>query len=96
MVTVPSAAQFLVVYPEFSKCPLALVDAKLAQAARWTNELTYDAGTEGDAVMMKAAALLAVTPDARKLQLVADDQLLVWQRQLYRLQKSAVCGVRVF
>jgi hypothetical protein len=94
---VPSAAEFAARYPSFGQAPLALVEQKLEEAARWTNESLYtDAATEADAVCMKAAVLLSITPEARKLQLVDDAQAKVWGRQLFRLQRAATMGLRTF
>jgi hypothetical protein len=95
--TVPSAASFLVNFPEFSKAPLALVNAKLAEAARRTHPLIYvDDTTAQDAVFLRAAVLLSLSPYARQMKLVDDTAAMVWSAQLYEMQRSATMGLRVF
>lgn len=96
-VPVPARSDFLISYPQFINAPAALVDRKLAESARRTRaDFFADDGTQNDAVYLRAAILLAKTPDARKLELIGDDQAMVWQMELYDLQRSAGMGVRVF
>lgn len=94
-VPVPPVAAFLVSYPEFAKASLALVNAKLAEAARRTSEKIYKPEEAVDAVYLKAAVLLATSPEARKLQLVDESAAIIYAAQLYELQRSASMGRRL-
>jgi hypothetical protein len=93
---VPSVPTFLESYPEFSKATMALLQRKLAEAARRTNAAVFTSDEAVDAVCLKAAVLLTLSPEARKLKLVSDDQAFIWGNQLYELQRSATMGMRVF
>lgn len=94
-VPVPSVAQFLNSFPEYAKAPLSLVTAKLTEAARRTSEKIYKADEAVDAVNLKAAVLLATSPEARKLQLVDESAAIIYAAQLYELQRSASMGRRL-
>jgi hypothetical protein len=97
MVTVPSTADFKLCYPQFDRAPNVLVGRKLTDAASRTTVSFYkDADVEAQAVMLRAAILLSKMPEARKMQLVGDDQAIVWQMELYDLARSAGLGLRVF
>lgn len=96
-VLAPSSADFKLCYPQFDKAPDALVARKLLDAASRTTAGFYkDSDTESQAVMLRAAILLSKMPEARKMQLVGDDQAIVWAMELYDLQRSAGLGLRVF
>lgn len=96
-VPVPSTADFKICYPQFVNAPDTLVSRKLIDAASRTTVSFYkDADTEAQAVMLRAAILLSKMPEARKMQLMGDDQAIVWQMELYDLQRSAGLGLRVF
>ncbi len=96
-VAIPSAADFEERFPHFRGASLSLVNASLAQAARRTNEFVYtDSTTEIDAVCLKAAVLLSAHPEARKMQWVDKEQVQVWKRELFELQRSATMGLRTF
>lgn len=92
---VPPAAGLIASYPEFAKAPLSLVTAKLNEAARRTSSTIYKPEEAVDAVYLKAAVLLATSPEARKLQLVDEEAALVYAAQLYELQRSASMGRRL-
>ena len=94
--TPPPRATFLESYPEFSKAPAALVDRKLREASSRTASEFYTTDQEIDAVCLKAAVLLAKSPDARKMKLVSDEQAFVWAGELRDLQRSAGMGDRCY
>ncbi len=47
-------------------------------------------------MFLRCAILMGKMPEARKMQLMNDDQAIVWQMELYDLQRSAGMGIRVF
>ncbi len=94
---IPVAADFLLFAPEFGKAPASLVDSHLEMAARRTNaELFGDAQTAQDAVILRAAYTLSISPFAVRMKLVDQEQSNQWKRQLYEMQRSAAVGWRVF
>lgn len=95
---VPTSATFLLHFPEYSRIPTAgLVETKLAEAARRTNGDVYPSAEATElAVLYRAALLLALSPDARKMRLVTDEQAYVWKGQLKELQVASTMGLRVF
>ncbi len=93
---IPPTSAFTESYPEFLKAPLSLVEAKLGEAARRTADIYHDAATLQDAVMLRAAYLLSVSPFAMRMKLVDQEMSNQWKRQLYEMQRSAVSGWRVF
>ncbi len=96
MVTPPSAATFKASFPQFDKAPDALITRWLAYAAQRTTANFFATGVEEQAVMLRAAIIVSKLPEARKMQLMSDDQAIVWQMELYGLQRSAGMGIRVF
>jgi len=92
----PSVSTFLLSYPEFAKAPSGLVALKLAEAARRTNSAVYGLEQAQDALMLRAAVLLSTSPNARALKLVSDEQAMMWEVQLYEMQRTAAMGLRVF
>jgi hypothetical protein len=104
-VAVPSPSGFLVAYPEFATAPTAVVEGKLTEAADFTAEDFYGtAAAEAAAVYAQAAYLLSLLPDARAMR-AADpkqgnrsgaQQANPYAERLYRLQRSAAVGWRVF
>lgn len=97
MAAVPSNATFLASYPEYNGAPAALVTAKLTEAARRTNADVYQTGDlAADAVMLRAAVLLTRTSFGYKLRQANPDQVIVWEYELSKLQRSATMGLRVF
>lgn len=104
-VAVPSSAGFRIAYPEFSTAPDALVNEKLTEAAEFTAESVYGSATsEAAAVYAQAAYLLSLLPGSRAMR-AADpkqgnrsgvQQANPYAERLYRMQRSAVCGIRVF
>ncbi len=95
-VSVPSRDGFFARFPQFGKTPVSLIDQVLAEAAERTNEDIYDSATQLEAVYLQAAVKLSTIPDARTLQLVNEDHAKVWRRELFRLQRAATQGIRVF
>jgi hypothetical protein len=94
---IPAVVDFLAFAPEFSKAPLDLVNSHLAMAARRTNaDAFWDASTAQDAVILRAAYTLAISPYSIRMKLADSTQADEWKRQLYELQRSAVSGIRVF
>jgi hypothetical protein len=96
-VSAPTSAYFLESYPEFSKAPADLVTRKLAEASRRTSANVFAPGSEqDDAVCLRAAVLLTLSPYSRKMKLVSDEQAFLWANQLFELQRAATMGIRVF
>lgn len=97
MADVPSAATLYASYPEFSGADADLVNAKLAEAARRTNATVYGtAALAQDAVLLRAAELLILSPYGREMRSENPDQWLAWQVVLRKLQREATMGLRVF
>lgn len=97
MATAPSSATFLASYPEFNGTPVALINVKLAEAARRTNaDIFQTTDLANDAVMLRAAVLLLASPHGHKLRSEKPDQVAAWYWQLKELQGSATMGLRVF
>lgn len=95
--SVPTAADFVDSYPEFDGSDVDLVNAKLAEAARRTNDTLYaTSALITDAVMLRAAILLLLSPQGRKLRLASPDQIGAWEYQLFQMQRTATAGIRVF
>lgn len=97
MATAPTRAAFLAEYPEFNTATAALIDAKLAAAARRTNADVYqteDLAT--DAVMLRAAVLLMRSPFGKRMRQDNPDQVFTWEYELRMMQKAATMGLRVF
>ena len=91
---VPTAAEFLVQFPEFLGAPEALVDAKLAFAGERTDAAVWGTlHTQG--VMQRAADLLAKSPFAREMRLVVDGKS-VYEDDLKAMIRRVAVGVRVF
>ncbi len=96
-VPAPSAAEFKSAFPQFDKAPDAFVTKWLGYAAARTTASFYaDSEVEKQAVFLRAAVIMGKMPEARKMQLMGDDQAIVWQMELYDLQRSAGMGLRVF
>ncbi len=95
-ITVPDVSGFIARFPQFGKASMQLVQDVLAEAAERTNEDVFDEATRLEAVYLQAAVKLATIPAARTLQLVNEDHAKVWRRVLFRLQRAAVAGLRVF
>ena len=92
---VPTRATFLASYPEFNGAPAALIDARLAEAARRTNAGIFQTeDLAADAVMLRCACLLLASPYGAKLRSEAPDQVFAWEYQLRALQRSATMGLR--
>ncbi len=99
MAVAPSSAAFLVRFPEFTGAPTALVDAVLADAAaRIRSKVFNSAALVEQAVMLQAAVLLLLHPDARQMRLdiAIKDWLPVWQLQLDQMKQAATIHLRVF
>ncbi len=98
MAAVPSTADFVARFPEFD-LPVQyqpLVEAKLAEAARSTNADVFPTLAQAeDAVMLKAAVLLSESPYAREMRL-SDVSGARYEYALFRKQRAAVMGRRVF
>jgi hypothetical protein len=95
--TAPTNAAFLERYPEYNGAPAALVTARLAEAARRTNEEVFQTDElVTDAVMLRAAVLLLASPHGFKIRAAAPDQAFAWEYTLRQLQRSATQGLRVF
>lgn len=92
-----SNAAFLADFPEFNGATAALVTAKIAQAARMTNEDMYQStDLVNDAIKLKAAHLLILSPYGAKMRSASPDQATVWAGELRKLQRAATLGARVF
>lgn len=97
MATAPSSATFLEHYPEFNATPVALINVKLAEAARRTNaDIFQSADLAQDAVMLRCAVLLLASPHGHKLRSEKPDQVFAWEFSLRQLQTAATMGLRVF
>ena len=90
-------AAFLERYPEFNGTAAALIDAKLAEADRRTNDSMFQT-TElaEDATMLRAATLILRSPAGKLMRQANPDQVFTWEYELRLLQRSATMGVRVF
>lgn len=90
----PTAASFLIDYPEFA--PLhaaasALVDAVLARADRRITA-EWPAGTRDDMVKLQAADMLARTPMGRNAQLSEPGKPTTWGEDLLERKKAFACA----
>lgn len=89
---VPSVAAFKAAYPAFGNAPDALVQAKLDEAAARTNATTWgDLHTLG--VSLRAADLLAKTPEGRRMRLVMNDGKSIFAEDLRTLVRRVAVGV---
>jgi hypothetical protein len=91
--------EFLERYPEFNTATAsaALIDAKLAEADRRTNDAVFPtAELAKDATMLRAATLLLRSPLGKQMRQTNPDQVFTWEYELRMLQRSATMGLRVF
>ena len=92
-----SRATFLERYPEFNGTSTTLIDAKLAEADRRTNDALFQTTeTAEDATMLRAATLLLRSPAGKLMRQANPDQVFTWEYELRMLQRSATMGLRVF
>lgn len=97
MTSVPTNADFIAQFPEFTSAPAALVTSALAKAARRTNADVYQtAELAADACMLKAATLLLRSPFGLKLRQANPNQKFTWEFELRDMQRSATIGLRCF
>jgi hypothetical protein len=97
MADIVSNATFLEAHPEFSGATEALVTNAIARAARRTNATVYQsAELAADAVILRAAVILVLSPYGRKMRSESPEQVLAWEYQLRQLQRQATTGLRVF
>lgn len=86
-----SLEQFIGAYPAFTDAPSALVQAALDSAAADTSEDIWgDAYAEG--LMLKAADILALTPEGRALRLSSDEGLSIYHKRLLRMRRLVAVG----
>lgn len=99
MTPAPSIAEFVARFPEFDEIPpeyAGLVQLALDEAARNTNgDVFQTPQLAADAAMFKAAVLLCNSPYARKMRL-ADLSGARYEVELYKKQRAATMGIRVF
>lgn len=97
MAAVPSNATLLAAFPEFNGATSALVTQKLTEAARRTRTDSFpSADAAADAVMLRAAILLILSPYGHKMRSENPEQYLAYQMQLRELQRASTMGDRVF
>lgn len=93
----PSTADFIARYPEFNGAGATLVGQKLAEAARRTSSEVYQTDElTSDAVMVRAAVLLYISPYGSNMRATNPTQAAAWEYQLRSMQRSATQGLRVF
>jgi hypothetical protein len=84
--------RFLKEYPEFKSTDYQLVEQKLNHAI-----LRVDSGTFGDleeeAVMLKTAHLLSISPSGEKTRLVKDSNKTIYEKEYRLLAKEATFGL---
>lgn len=88
----PSAADFLAQYPEFSGADEALINAKLQAAALRTSPRAWGAKYAAG-VMLRCADLLAKTPDGRASRLMVDDERSIYDADLKSMMRCAALGL---
>lgn len=91
---VPSVAAFKAAYPAFGNAPDALVQAKLDEAALRTSTAAWGTGdlhTMG--VSLRAADLLAKTPEGRRMRLVQNDGKSIFHDDLRALVRRVAMGL---
>ena len=88
----PSVADFKNAYPAFTHAPPDLVQAKLDEAAARTSIASWgDLHTMG--VSLRAADLLAKTPEGRRMRLVSADGKSIFHDDLQTLVKRVAVGL---
>lgn len=89
--SIPSAAAFLGVYPEFDGADEALINAKLALAAARTDARAFGSKYEAG-VMLLAADLLAKSPEGRRSRLMMDESRSIYDEDLKTMRRVAALG----
>lgn len=88
----PTVAEFLVDYPTFTNAPTALIQSRLDQAALRTNATVWE-DKYAMGVMLRAADLLAKTPEGRRMRLVQADGKSIYWDDLQTLVRLVAVGV---
>lgn len=89
----PTAAEFLVAFPEFTGAQTALIDAKISHAAQRTDWETWgDLWTLG--VMTRAADLLAKSPGGRPMQIDKQTSETQYATDLRTMTRRVSSGYR--
>ena len=92
MAATPTVAEFKAEYPTFANAPDALVQSRLDQAAARTNATVW--GEQyAMGVMLRAADLLAKTPEGRRMRLVQNDGKSIYHEDLRTLVRRVSVGV---
>ncbi len=94
-------SSFIVAFPEFSKAPKTLVEAKLAEARRSIDTAVFG-GKADDAISYIAAHLLSMSSFGQHSRLIPrtakatrDEALTTYEREYRRLVRQATSGFRV-
>lgn len=91
MASTPTTAQLVEIYPEFSQAPAGLLQAKLDEAAARTNAAVWgDKYAQG--VLLRAADLLAKTPQGRRLRLVSANGRSIYWEDLRTMVRAVAVG----
>lgn len=91
----PTAAEFLVRYPEFVRIPTTLIDARIADAAERVDAATWD--TEyAHGVCLWAAHLLSISPSGQNARLASDKADTTYARAFAEAVVRVTCGIRTF
>lgn len=89
----------MVTYPDFNALGVAagaLIDAKLAEAARSTDASVFQsAELAQDAVFLRTAVLLLASPKGLEMRKRMPDQAAAWEWRLRSMQRTATMGKRV-
>lgn len=93
-VATPTAATFLVQYPEFTSLGTSVIDQYLADAAQDFDSSLFTGRDATMGVMATAAHLLALSPAGRSMQLAAKDGSTVYEERAKALKRRKTMGMR--
>lgn len=95
MATPPTVAEFLADYPEFTGCPETLIQKRLDLAVLRTDATVWGSAYQAG-VKLRAADLLAKTPEGKAMRLMLDSgKSIFWDDLQGMIRRVAACGFRV-
>jgi len=94
MAAIPTPAEFLVAFPEFTGAAETLIQSKLDQAVQRTDaEVWGELFTQG--VLYRAADLLAKSPTGRAMKISDNGGKTLYWDDLQTMKKRVASGFRV-
>lgn len=89
-----SSTDFLEMFPEFNRAEPEMIDRALAEAERGVSSTTFGDRVD-DAVIWKAAHILASTPWGQNARLMSKDGKTVYGQHYRELARECAGGFRV-